>query len=535
MKMLEMDVFVNRLLISAALVAAVTSCVKAEFDKDLPAATDKITFDVGLASAGPLTRAANGDFAPDVVEIETASGMENLCLTARVSDLGPQQQILTKGTPVDGTNLGTVYGNFVVNAKGASSTTEFSMDNVEVTYNPSTSSWATADAYYWPKTKVDVDFWFYSPKSLDNFGGTRTTPVVDFANKKMTFTYTMDSGKTSEGKNIDAAKQPDLLFAHMVENKDKEYGSAAAGHVNVNFDHALSGIRFVAGQTDECTINSISLDDIVTKGDCTYDPSNAMPARFAWAVSSYAASFTKTVTQTFDVSINEEKSGDQSKYQDITDAGNKVERTFMAIPQSYAGKTLTVKYTAGGKEYTTTAELPEISSQSGHTKEWLAGKRYTYVLSMKSENKPMEITVDEGFDGTTKTNVKVKNTGEVNAYIRIAVVANWINKTAGDNYGKVVRYCKDWMTAGTLTGKNWGSSTEDWALGNDGWFYYKKAVAPEKETKALFTSYKSGAAPMAGVALDMEIIVQAVEYDSEAAKAKAAWGSNVPLTSDLEQ
>ncbi len=80
--------------------------------------------------------------------------------------------------------------------------------------------------------------------------------------------------------------------------------------------------------------------------------------------------------------------------------------------------------------------------------------------------------VEEGFDGTTKTHVNVKNTGDTDAYIRVKLVSYRTNE-AGDHIGGVAELPKFSL------GANWVSY--------EGFYYYTLPVAP-------------GAAPAANLA-----------------------------------
>lgn len=82
------------------------------------------------------------------------------------------------------------------------------------------------------------------------------------------------------------------------------------------------------------------------------------------------------------------------------------------------------------------------------------------------------ITINETFDGTTKSGVSVTNTGNIDAYIRVAIVAN-----AVDDNGNIIA-----GTAPTFT-----VDEKKWQKLDDGYYYYKGAVAPKGTTAALFT------------------------------------------------
>lgn len=83
------------------------------------------------------------------------------------------------------------------------------------------------------------------------------------------------------------------------------------------------------------------------------------------------------------------------------------------------------------------------------------------------------ITINETFDGTTKSGVTVTNTGNIDAYIRVAIVANAVDKD-----GNII--------AGTAPDYVYLVNTDYWKL-LDGYYYYKGAVAPNGTTEPLFT------------------------------------------------
>ena len=88
--------------------------------------------------------------------------------------------------------------------------------------------------------------------------------------------------------------------------------------------------------------------------------------------------------------------------------------------------------------------------------------------SMVPGNVP--ITIEEQKNGTTKESITIQNTGNIDAYIRVAVVANKVDKDGNIIVG----------TAPTLN-----LNTEKWQLLPDGYYYYKGVVAPKASTESL--------------------------------------------------
>ena len=74
--------------------------------------------------------------------------------------------------------------------------------------------------------------------------------------------------------------------------------------------------------------------------------------------------------------------------------------------------------------------------------------------------------VTEDFDGKTKSNVNVTNTGDTEAYIRVKLVTYRVNDK-GDHIGGTAKIPD--FTPGT-----------NWVKYDDGYYYYTKPVAPGK-------------------------------------------------------
>lgn len=110
---------------------------------------------------------------------------------------------------------------------------------------------------------------------------------------------------------------------------------------------------------------------------------------------------------------------------------------------------------------------------------------------------------EESFDGTTKTNVTIANTGDTEAYIRAAIVVTWKDAENGNVYaGKPVA-----GTDYTIT-----LNTTDWFQSDDGFYYFRKPVAAGDSTDVLIQScvaVKSNT-PV-GYGLNVEILGSAIQ------------------------
>lgn len=127
--------------------------------------------------------------------------------------------------------------------------------------------------------------------------------------------------------------------------------------------------------------------------------------------------------------------------------------------------------------------------------------------------------------GNIKTNVQIKNTGDTDAYIRAAVVVNWMSADGKKVWATKPVAGADYMITFNLS--------DGWVLGSDGYYYYTKAVPAVDEaatsndetlTGVLINEAKLiGDAP-AGYYLSIEIVASAIQADGMGAtSAQDAW------------
>ncbi len=97
---------------------------------------------------------------------------------------------------------------------------------------------------------------------------------------------------------------------------------------------------------------------------------------------------------------------------------------------------------------------------------------------------PGEVTiqVDETFDDehTTKQNVSIKNTGNVPAYIRVALVPAWV-----DDEGNIAAKHASLDDCNITLGDDFN---QFWFEGTDGFYYCKTFINPDKSTPILIKS-----------------------------------------------
>lgn len=156
----------------------------------------------------------------------------------------------------------------------------------------------------------------------------------------------------------------------------------------------------------------------------------------------------------------------------------------------------------------------------------VAGSTVAYLIAKTSDVEntftygEVSCQVGETFNGTTKENVYVTNTGNISAYIRATYVVNWV-----DSAGNIVASNPDGYEYKVTENpdKRWIKST------TDGYFYYPEAVAPGALTAdSLLTCTVTKHPDNPKYTLSVEILATAVQSEPASA-VKEAWGATCPL------
>lgn len=114
----------------------------------------------------------------------------------------------------------------------------------------------------------------------------------------------------------------------------------------------------------------------------------------------------------------------------------------------------------------------------------------------------MGVTVEEDLESGTKSNVKLKNLGNTDGWLRAAVVITW-QDDSGNVYGTPPVAGTDYEITYNQTG---------WLEGSDGFWYWTKPVAADDSTGVLISScsYVTGKAPE-GYHLVVDIVASALQ------------------------
>ncbi len=144
----------------------------------------------------------------------------------------------------------------------------------------------------------------------------------------------------------------------------------------------------------------------------------------------------------------------------------------------------------------------------------------TDSLDNKFDPARVSCEITETFDGSTKSDVAVKNTGDTDAFIRAIIIVNWVSETDSSTVLSQV------PVMGTDYTVEFGAS--DWVKGADGFWYHKKAIAPNASTSNLINSCKAVSDAPDGYKLSVRVLASAIQ-SSPASVVEEAWG----VTNDL--
>lgn len=122
------------------------------------------------------------------------------------------------------------------------------------------------------------------------------------------------------------------------------------------------------------------------------------------------------------------------------------------------------------------------------------GSTLAYLLSttepLTNEFEPAEVGCE------VQDDYSIQNTGNVDAYIRVSIVATW-TKSDGTVSAQQPEYS-------FILGSNWTKAA-------DGYYYYSAPVAPDGKTDALLSDLSSGNIP--GYSFELQIVASAVQAD----------------------
>ncbi len=488
--------------------AALASCQQEKSFNDEKLSDNSVVFTI----SGGATRSSEA--IPEVrqgviIPLETEDGSQFVLeeTVVNLNEIGPE----TKGTPAYTENLGTLYKNdlSVYAAEGTFGTATY--ENMETSMyarkdEAQGEGWRYQHNYNgdpWPKDGSAVGFYLNMPAAPTGVSITGRT------GGKFTFTYTSPTT---------AAEQQDILFAYRSMTKEQHHGFLPNG-APVLFQHALTAVKFAIGNDDDdiakygISITEVTFNGLVNTGTCVITPSSetnytdnktnySSAGATSWPTQT-AATNNKISSGTYSGTVNY-TSGENNEFGDSWySAGNEKNlnkadgsQTFWLIPQAFTASstvTLTIKYVFDGNPGEWTIDFGKVLGDK--SVEWKAGELRTYTIKVDEVN----VTITDQFTTSVKNNVQIKNTGNTAAFIRAAIIGQWVDEEDKPIFGftdyktgdlkDIKSWYDDYVTNSKYFGEFVGLPGTGWTKEADGYYYYETAVEPGQSPTPLFTSY----------------------------------------------
>lgn len=405
----------------------------------------------------------------------------------------------------------------------------------------------------WPDGVTDMRFFFGAPVTIDGTGAAAyDKDNTDHGCYGVTLNASANTISFYYKSPAAAADQTDILFTSKKVNRANYIANTPE---YILFYHALAGVKFksanaereakaaTAGNTMKVTtaIKSVKLYNVVSEGSCILTPQadgyTANDSNAATDTSANTGSVPKSKscnnwtlgTATSEFMITEEGTVNNEIYPETTgfEGANSSQLgqyninksdfsdTFFFIPQTTGTDTeLEIVYTLSTDPTTEITKKVKLPGQV-----WDAGYIYTYTLSANHVDVAIADNVVDSGDKVDriKKDLTIKNTGNVDAYMRVAVVGNWF-----DNEGNIVAPWKLGSSEGRLIPVEGSDdyqtyNADCWQLKDDGYYYYKYIVRPgDTILNPLFYSYEVWDSPhdyffKDRAHLEMDILVQSFD------------------------
>ena len=153
-----------------------------------------------------------------------------------------------------------------------------------------------------------------------------------------------------------------------------------------------------------------------------------------------------------------------------------------------------------------------VGAAAGGTVAWLT--QTTQTENNNFSYGTVSCAINESFNGTTKSNVTVTNTGNTPAYIRAVCIVNWV-----DAQGNIAANVPaDYTYSLSIPGAGW-------TAGSDGYYYYNGVVDANGTTEGSLLTCTSSHPADGEYTLSVKVIASAVQATPSTA-VNEAWPGN---------
>ena len=150
-----------------------------------------------------------------------------------------------------------------------------------------------------------------------------------------------------------------------------------------------------------------------------------------------------------------------------------------------------------------------VGAAAGGTLAWLT--QTTQTENNNFSYGTVSCAINESFNGTTKSNVTVTNTGNTPAYIRAECIVNWVDAQGNIAANVPAEYTYSLSIPGA-----------GWTAGSDGYYYYNGVVNPNGTTEGSLLTCTSSHPADGEYKLSVKVIASAVQATPSTA-VNEAW------------
>lgn len=267
-----------------------------------------------------------------------------------------------------------LHKSFAVKGTRTNGDTYIAMQNTRLVNSSNLSVWTTEVAQRWPGNET-LSFNAIAPYNVASGLG------CDFSENRIEFDYA--ALKSSNGTQ-DAEAQIDLMMATATMNREgtQNYNN----RVPLNFNHALSAIKFAVRDVLKGKVVSIKIIGVKGSGHCVYTAEpESENGKFEWT----NLAGNETYNQVFDYTIANDGNFDPTDdTQDIVINNTMPTKTFMLIPQEIPADAMIEAVIE--RDNVAPGQAPIITVRGkirdNEVTEWKPGYEYVYTISTSKSN-----------------------------------------------------------------------------------------------------------------------------------------------------
>lgn len=288
--------------------------------------------------------------------------------------------VKTKADPNQAYDTKSTFGAFAFQHTGSfadvndeSGFTKY-IDNVEIKYDATATSWHAEKMYYWPKNGSKLTFYAYSPFSISKVSEGQTSPV----------SCTGKDGIKIKDWDVETNQTVDIMVADAAKDKTENGTNGGFTGVPTVFRHKLTQIAGFTVKTQKAysdikiTVKKIEITGVKHKG--TY-----VQGTEVWTADDAIATYTwydssKEGSSTYSIQNN---ANPLSVVPNALSEDANSKKCLYVLPQDYtedAKLKITYSRTYPSEDQTAEIKLSDLKDKKDEVVKWDRNKKITYTI-----------------------------------------------------------------------------------------------------------------------------------------------------------